>query len=125
MFEILSFCQLLAKIAHGAAFFHAAARPTTPFISQEPDWTLQWEPLLPDLILGRTPDQHAVLVGGIDSVENAPEEMGFPTLFESVYVGDELYLIAELRLFAYEGTPIYRVVVGRRKQPASGRDVPF
>lgn len=34
-FEILSFCQLLAKFAHGAAF------------AQELDWTVTWEPLLP------------------------------------------------------------------------------
>jgi len=102
-FEILSFCQLLAKFAHGAAF-----RDTL-------DWTDTWEPLLPDLILGRT-DEYDVLVGGTDSVDNDREEMGHWVLFESVYVGEELYLVAELRLFANQkGTPIYRVVVGRRR----------
>lgn len=68
----------------------------------------------PDLILGRTPDWD-ILVGGIASVENTPKEMSHSVLFESVDIGEERYLIAELRLFAYEGTPIYRVVVGRRK----------
>lgn len=100
-FEILSFCRLLAKISHGAAFLDL-------------DWTDSWQPLLPDLILGRT-DRYDILVGGTDRVENAPEEMGFPVFFESVDIGDERYLVAELRLFAWQGTPTYRVVVGRKK----------
>jgi hypothetical protein len=100
-FEILSFCRLLAKIAHGAAFLDL-------------HWTDSWEPLLPDLILGRT-DKYDILVGGTDRVENAPEEMGFPVFFESVDIGEERYLVAELRLFAGQGTPTCRVVVGRRR----------
>jgi len=100
-FEILSFCRLLAKIAHSAAFLDL-------------DWTDPWEPLLPDLILGRT-ENYDDLVGGTDQVDSAPEEMGFPVFFESVDVGEERYLVAELRLFAGQGTPTYRVVVGRRR----------
>jgi len=100
-FEILSFCRLLAKISHGAAFL-------------DRDWTNSWQPLLPDLILGRT-DKYDILVGGTDRVENAPEKKDFPVLFESVDIGTQRYLVAELRLFAWLGTPVYRVVVGRKR----------
>ena len=100
-FEILSFCRLIAKIAHAAAFLDL-------------NWTDPWEPLLPDLVLGNT-KEYDILVGGTDRVYNSPEEMGFPVLFESVDVGAERYLVAELRLFAWNGTPTYRVVVGRRR----------
>lgn len=101
-FEILSFCRLLAKIAHGAAFLDL-------------NWTTTWEPLLLDLILRKT-ESYDVLVGGIDQEGNPPEEMAFPVCFESVDIGGERYLVAELRLFAWQqGSPTYRVVVGRRR----------
>lgn len=101
IFEFLSFCRLLAKISHGAAFLDLA-------------WTNLWQPLLPDLILGRT-DKYDILVGGTDCVQNSPEDLGCPVFFESVDIGEERYLVAELRLFANQGSPTYRVVVGRKK----------
>jgi hypothetical protein len=100
-FEILSFCRLLAKIAHGLAF-------------QDLAWAGTWEPLLPDLILGGTAE-YDFLVGGTDRVD-PPEEMGITFLFESVDIGEERYLVIEVRLFASQkGTPTYRVVVGKRR----------
>ena len=54
------------------------------------------------------------LVGGVDSATNEPDEMEFPIKFESVDVGDLRYCVAEVRLFATQGSPIYRIVVGRR-----------
>lgn len=100
-FEILNFCRLLAKIAHAAAF-------------QDGNWPNLFEPLLPDLILGKTKEYDA-LVGGIDRTDNEPEDAGFPLFFESVDVDNQRYLVAQLRLFANQGSPIYRVVVGRRR----------
>lgn len=99
-FEILNFCRLLAKIAHAAAF-------------QDGKWPDLFEPLLPDLIIGKT-KEFDTLVGGIDRKENEPEDASFPLFFESVDNGDHRYLVAQLRLFANQGSPIYRVVVGRR-----------
>jgi hypothetical protein len=102
-FEILNFCRLLAKIAHGAAYYLL------------PGWTEKFEPLLVELILGKS-REHDLLVGGNDRVENAAQDMGFPLCFESADVGGERYLIAEFRLFALEATPIYRVVVGKKRK---------
>lgn len=99
-FEILSFCRLVAKIAHAGAYM-------------DPNWTSHFEPLLPDFIRGET-DDYKSLVGGIDSATNEPDEMEFPIQFKSVDVGDLRYCVAEVRLFATQGSPIYRIVVGRR-----------
>jgi hypothetical protein len=100
-FEILSFCRLLAKISHCAAFLDL-------------DWTNSWQPLLSDLILGRT-ETYDDLVGGTDQIENEQAKSGFPVFFESVDIGSERYLVAQLRLFAWMGAPTYRILVGRKK----------
>jgi len=50
-FEISNFCRLLAKIAHGAAFY------------TDSNWMTSFEPLLVDLILGKT-TEHRSIVGG-------------------------------------------------------------
>jgi hypothetical protein len=99
-FEFLSFCRLLAKISHAAAYAHRGFRDL-------------FEPLLPDFILGKSED-YRDFVGGNSQRFNEPEEMAFPMFFESVDIGDLRYLVAQLRLFAYQATPVYRVVVGRR-----------
>ena len=101
-FEILNYCRLLAKIAHAAAFL-------------DPNWKNVFEPLLPDLILGKT-KVYDDIVGGIDQVKNEPEDANFPIFFESVDVNDQRYLVAQFRLFANQGSPNYRVVVARMKK---------
>ena len=102
-FEILNFCQLLAKIAHSGAYYLV------------PGWTETWEPLLVELILGET-NEYDNLIGGNDQVANEAEDAGFPLFFESVKVDKEQYLVAEFRLFAWNNTPVYRVVVGKNRQ---------
>lgn len=106
-FEISNFSRLLAKIAHAAAFY------------TDSKWTTSFEPLLVDLILGKT-TEHKALVGGNGLVNNAPEDMSFPIFFESVDGGEDRYLVAEFRLFAENGTPVYRVVSGRKRRMAGG-----
>lgn len=101
-FEILNYCRLLAKIAHVAAFL-------------DPNWQKVWEPMLLDLILGKT-KEYDLLVGGIDQVNNEPEDANFPFFFESVDADNQRYLVAQLRLFANQGSPIYRVVVAKVKK---------
>ncbi len=101
-FEILNYCRLLAKIAHAAAFL-------------DRNWTSVIEPLLPDLILGKS-KEYSTLVGGIDRKDNEPEDASFPIFFESVDANEQRYIVAQLRLFANQGSPIYRVVVGRVKR---------
>lgn len=100
-FEILNFCRLLAKIGHGAAYYF------------DPSWTEVWEPLLMDLILGRT-EKYDLFVGGNDKLYSA-ESMDFPLLFESVDISATRYLVAEFGLFASSGTPVYRVVVAKKR----------
>ncbi len=101
-FEILNYCRLLAKIAHAAAFL-------------DQNWTSVIEPLLADLILGKS-KEYSTLVGGIDRMANEPEEASFPIFIESVDANEQRYIVAQLRLFANQGSPIYRVVVGRVKR---------
>ena len=63
-FEFLSFCRLLAKISHAAAFMDIT-------------WTDKFEPLLPDLILGNRND-FTEFVGGIYQKQNEREDAAFP-----------------------------------------------
>lgn len=98
-FEIGCFYQLLAKIAHAAAFL-------------DPDWTSVWEPLLPDIIVGGCEDYDR-FVGGSETGEFKGGESSFPLIFRSVDVEKTRYLVAVFRLYGQNQTPIYQVVVGR------------
>lgn len=100
-FEIGSFYLLLAKVAHAGAFL-------------DPEWTTVWEPLLPDLIVGDDEDYDR-LIGGSGTDEFADDDASFPFFFRSVDVENERYLVAFFRFFGQNKTPIYQVVVGRRR----------
>lgn len=98
-FEIGCFYQLLAKIAHAAAFLDPK------------DWTSVWKPLLPELIVGGRKDYDRFVGGsGIDEFETA--ESSFPLFFRSVDVGETRYLVASFRLFGQNRTPTYQVAIG-------------
>ncbi len=100
-FEIGSFYSLLAKVCHAGAFHYPG------------DWTLCWEPLLPDLIVGDAED-YDHLIGGTAVDEFEGDDMGYPMFYRTVAVDDDLYLVAYLKLFAWNHTPTYQVVVGKR-----------
>lgn len=98
--NMLQFARMLAKIGHSYAVAQLGLDA--------------FEPMLPDLILGK----HASapeLVGG-DASGPVPETE--PCLHH-VYLQDCLssgtkYVLATIRLFAFVGMPRYHVVVGRR-----------
>ena len=101
-FEIGSFYLLLAKIAHAGAFYHPG------------NWTLSWEPLLPDLIVGEREDYES-FVGGTGITEFEADDGTFPVFYRTVAVESALYLVAFFRLYGQNDSPTYQVVVGRRR----------
>lgn len=101
-FDIGSFYLLLAKVAHAGAYYYPG------------NWSRLWEPLLPDLILGKTEDYDR-LIGGTGNPEFAPSDGSFPMFYRTVEVGNEMYLVAFFRLFGQNDTPTYQVVVGQRR----------
>ncbi|MGO9006746.1 MAG: hypothetical protein ACLQIQ_09280 [Beijerinckiaceae bacterium] len=91
------FCQMLAKIAHSYAVaewgFHS------------------FEPLLLDLILGRS-ETASYWVGG-DMTVSAPEPAGLHRLqLKREIISNIEYVIAYITLFCNLGMPEYRIVVG-------------
>jgi HNH endonuclease len=104
-FNLEKFGRALAKIAHG----FAAGK-----IRLE-----NFEPLLPEFILGKAPEKATYLLGnwGEDGMVRPSGVihqvgMGFSNL------GDKILLEVRIRLFAaYENTPVYRVVTGVLTKP--------
>ena len=108
-FEISNFTRLIAKVAHSGAF------------AASPAWTEEFEPLLPDLILGRSLD-YQPLIGGNGARFNSPDPdgMDFPMQFRTIPVDEDRLFVAELRLFAKDGGPVYWVVVGHDPSTKAG-----
>ena len=103
-FEIGSFYLLLAKIAHAGAYLYPG------------DWTLFWEPLLPELIVGERQDYDHFIGGSGDDRDFDEGDGSFPGFYRTVAVDDSMYLVAFSRMFAQNNTPTYQVVVGRRRE---------
>lgn len=97
------FARFLAKIAHA----HATAILGDVF-----------KPLLPPLILG-THRAWADYVGGILEPEPPNPEFGhIITIFQAVRDTDMTpYAVAEIRLFAFLGSPVHHVVIGEMIKP--------
>ena len=91
-----SLCRTLAKIAH--CFCFRAGLDGT------------FEPLLPDLILGKV-DVGTYLVGG-QTVVPPPEQEFHRVLTYALKASGKIYLVKGIRLFAGLGMPVYYVVVG-------------
>ena len=90
-FEIGSFYLLLAKIAHAGAY-HCPG-----------EWTLFWEPLLPELIVGERQD-YDHFIGGSGDPEFDQGDGLFPIFYRTVALHDSMYLVAFFRLFGqYNG----------------------
>lgn len=91
------FARMLAKIAHGMAFAYAT----------------KFEPLLPDIILGRD-RRLGYLIGGSEQPLPCPPGADFGIRFEAPFL-DRGFLIVTIRLFASFNGPTYTVVVGKLK----------
>ncbi|WP_407120120.1 hypothetical protein [Bradyrhizobium sp. STM 3561] len=101
--RMLDFARMLAKIAHSYAIGKCGENA--------------FEPMLPDLILGR--DEHAPYLIGGDPRGTPPAQ---PRVLHDIYpmsaaIGDDgiTYLGFVIRLFAFWETPTYFVIVGRKK----------
>ena len=93
----MAFSRLLAKIAHCYAVAEYGLN--------------NFEPLLPDLILGKpSPLGHLV---GDGFLEEPPEDFLHQIKLITMRVFEAYFLVAEIRLFANLGAPRYRVAVGR------------
>jgi HNH endonuclease len=99
-YDMRKYTRFLAKIAHG---FVAAERPAE---------FAEFQPLLPDFILGDVGDGRA-LVGG-ELVDLPPENTNYRIGCFSTIVGDTEYIVAFFRLLAFAGAPLYQVVVAQR-----------
>jgi hypothetical protein len=99
-FDHYAFFRMLAKIAHSFAVGEIGIE--------------NFDPELPDLILGRNPHLISYLIGG--STEPSPH-ISFQFRHEmqtSIATrGDVRFAVIQLRLFASSGAPEYNVVVGR------------
>lgn len=99
------FARMLAKIAHSFAMAELGADA--------------FEPLLPDLILGKS-ETAPYLVGGDATEESSSVELPLHYLGPMYASVDEvLYLLIAIRLFSKMGMPRYHVVVGRSTQKLS------
>jgi hypothetical protein len=104
------FARMLAKIGHSYA---VANMPRDSF-----------EPMLPDLILGKAELNASYLVGG-DKSGWVPNSM--PCL-HSVFLqdcssGGVIYTLARISLFEFADMPRYHVVVGRKLGPPVGTPI--
>ena len=114
----LDFARMLAKIAHA---FAIAERGIASF-----------EPILPDLILGKT-DAAPYLIGG--DASDTPEEYEAPLHYLGhlyAEISGTMYLLISIRLFARLGMPRYHIIVGRStenpsliKQTSQARAITF
>jgi len=98
--NILTFCQMLAKIAHSYAIANLGNNA--------------FHPLLLDLILGKSKTPN-YLVGG-DDLSKLPVQKN---ILHDIYLQDCLsngimYTLVVIRLFAFMGMPRYHVVVGEK-----------
>ncbi|MBL6455031.1 hypothetical protein JMJ55_06825 [Belnapia sp. T6] len=100
--DMFAFARMIAKIAHGLAVARFGIN--------------SFEPVLTKLILGEenyAPD----VIGGVaeNGFHAIPDRVDFEfTCYFSLFnLGDTIYLVADIRLFAYLGAPVYRVVVGK------------
>jgi hypothetical protein len=92
-----AFCRMLAKIAHA----HAVAE-----LGMD-----AFEPLLPDLILGKSEDaSHFVGSGDMGMAPQVPHQLEV-----GQGLGREDLKVVQVQLFAYLNTPVYLIVVGRVK----------
>lgn len=96
------FCRLLAKIGHSYAIG-----------DQGYDVVSQYEMLLPDLILGRRSD-FGNLIGGYPADPPAEKSQAFELQVVRGEQGGFEFILVDVRLFGFMGTPKYHVVVGRR-----------
>jgi hypothetical protein len=101
-FNATAFCRMLAKIAHGFASAELGL--------------CNFEPLLPDLILGRTTKFHH-LIGGPGRIADADTNGGHRLRLEVMRsaVDGKHYHAVNIQLFAPLGAPEYYVLVGERR----------
>jgi hypothetical protein len=93
-----TFARMLAKIAH--AYVVA-------------NWGLDsFQPLLPDLILGRPGAAPALHLVGGDPRPPEPETVLHRVYRQTGFQGGRNYIVVAIRLFAFSGLPRYHVVVG-------------
>ncbi len=102
-FYLVEFCRMLAKICH--AFAVAEGIPSG------------YSFILKDFIRG-TENNHALrFVGGIERTHrpepNVPHRIILATPRS---VGEMEYIVAQIRLFAYLGAPVYEAVVAERRK---------
>lgn len=94
--DFLSFRKMLAKIAHGYAIANA---------------DVNFEPFLPDLILGKA-NTETYLVGG-SHFESKPEPILHNIQIGHCLINDVLHLYVVIQLFAFMGMPAYNIIVGK------------
>lgn len=99
-FYPIEFCRMLAKIAHGFAV--ATGVPSG------------FRFLLKDIILGHDP-QVFRLVGSTTSIAASEPNIAHTVILNPHRYADNDYVVVDIRLFAYLGTPTYQVVVAERR----------
>ena len=99
-FYPIEFCRVLAKIAHGFAV-------ATGIPSGFRFWPK-------DIILGHD-SQVFRLVGSATSIAASEPNIPHKVIFNPHRYNDKDYVVADIRLFAYLGTPTYQVVVAERR----------
>ena len=101
-FAIDPFIRMLAKIAHA----HAVSMSMTGYAS--------FTPLLLDVIFSRT-NTPSHWVGGDLEIPPAIDVVHQLTLDDDYRANGKRYVVATIRLFAFLGAPVFRVVVGERQ----------
>jgi hypothetical protein len=101
------FARMLAKIGHS---FAIANTPPNSF-----------EPMLPNLILGKAELDASYLVGGDKSGWSPKSEPCLHSVYLQDCISDGVaYTLARIALFEFAGMPRYHVVVGRKLERRAG-----
>jgi hypothetical protein len=104
LIDLDSYLRMIAKIAHGWAVAHRGLG--------------SFEPLLPDLILGKRPELLPYLLGDTpwEKTESFEGRLSHMLLLTNLEWKGKSYLLARVWLFAAHNAPAYTVVVGELKR---------
>ena len=91
------FARMMAKCAHAVCFGEFRGFPPG------------FRPLLPEVILGKS-DTFLHVVGCLPDIPEPQPAVPHTVRMHDIRVGEKTYICADIRLFAFLATPVYRVV---------------